>query len=261
MNRLLFATVLAIAAARAAAADPSYAAISLIGDKLDIVTYQPAVGSELDSTTHLPLALQQDDLDTAALRAIARAAHDTLPGTSVTLLAASTPESFADQDRLFDGNHATLPPEVAAALQREGAAMVVLVSKHRGEARLQARNDKIGSGRIAGLGFYVDSNKRMLNHDNGKRSIGYIAPFVYVDVSLVDVATGTVVRRKTIESSEVIGTANNPGATTAWEALTSAQKLAMLTRMLTRQLQTAVPALLTGQASPADPTAGPGTPQ
>jgi len=256
MNRFLVAAILAIAAARPAAANPSYAAISLVGDRLDIATYQPAVGSELDSDSHLPLLLQQDDLDTAALRAIDRAVRDTLPGTSITLLAASTPDSFANQDRIFSGDHATLPPDVEAALRREGASVVLLVSKHRGKARLQAFDDKLGSGLIEGLGFYLDGNKRLHNHDTGRHSIGYIAPFVYVDVSLVDVATGTVIRRKTIESGQVIGSGQNPDATTAWEALTSAEKLAMLTQLLTEQIRSAVPTLLTGQASPADSTAG-----
>ncbi len=258
MNRFLMTAVLAVAAASASAANPSYAAISLIGDKLDIVTYQPAIGSELDADSHSPLALQQDELDTAALRAIKRALHEALPDASVTLLAASTPDSFANQDRIFSGDHATLPPEIDAALRREGASMVLLVSKHRGKARLQALDEKLGSGQIEGLGFYLDGNKRLRNQDTGEHSIGYIAPFVYVDISLIDVATGAVIGRKTIEAGRVIGTARNPDATTAWEALTSAQKLAMLTRMLTEQLHSAVPALLKAEVSTAVSTAAAG---
>ena len=232
--------------AHASPPTPSYAVLSLVGDKLDIVTYQPQVGTQLDSNSHLPLTLSQDELDTAALRAVNRLLRASAPGAPVALLAASTADSFAEQGRMFNGDHVTLPAEIDAAVRREGVTTLVLITKHRGEARLEVQNGYIGSGKIEGLGFYMNTIKRMKEHETGVRSIGYLAPFVYVDVALVDVATSTVTRQAAITSGHVIGSSNNPDGVNPWDALSAEEKVSTLKRMLSQELEAVVPALLKG---------------
>jgi hypothetical protein len=85
------------------------------------------------------------------------------------------------------------------------------------------------------------------------RSVGFLAPFVYVDVWLIDVATGTVTRRAAITSGHTIGTSNNPEGVSPWDALSTQEKVATLKRMLAQELAAVVPALVTGsQEQPAD---------
>jgi hypothetical protein len=246
MKRSLLAAIAGLMLGAAAHAAPSYAVLSLVGDKLDIVTYQPVTGSQLDPNSHTALPMPQDELDVAALRAINRSLKAAVPGAQVALLAASTAADFEGQDRLFSGSRVTLPPEIDAAVRREGATTLLLVTKHQGEAHLQAWNDKLGSGRISGLGFYLDGNKWIRNRDTNLSSLGYLAPFVYVDVSVVDVASGTVSRRTTIEAGRVVDAGHNTAGANAWEGLTAAEKVSMLTGLLTEQLQAAVPPLLAG---------------
>ncbi len=233
-------------AAHAGPAAPTYAVISLVGDKIDVVTYQPEVGSQLDSNSHMPLALSQDDLDTAALRAVNRSLLAAAPGAQIALLAASKPDSFEKQDRIFDGNRAALPAEIDAAVRREGAGLLVLVTKHRGDARLQVANGYVGSGKIDGLGFYMDTGMRTRERETGIQSVGYIAPFVYIDVSVVDLATSTVLRHETIMSGRVIGSSTKGQAVHPWDTLTGEQKVATLKAMLSRELERVVPSLITG---------------
>ena len=255
MKRLLLAgaaTSVLACGAHAAPSTPSYAAISLVGDKLDIVTYQPQVGSRLDNNSHTPLMLSADELDTAALRAIGQSLHDAAPGAPVALLAASTSDSFADQNRIFSSSHVTLPAEIDAAVHREGATMLILVTKHRGEARLKLRNGYVGSGMLDGLGYYLDTIKRTRNYDTNVRSTGYLAPYVYADVSLIDVATSTVLRRASITSGYVIGTSNGEQAVHPWDALSNAEKVEQLKSLLTKELQETVPALINGAAPKAE---------
>lgn len=255
MHRHLFATAAACllaSVAHAAPATPSYAAISLVGDKLDVVTYQPRVGSQLDSNSHMPLRLTEDALDTTALRTIGQSLRELAPGVPVALLAASTPDSFADQDRIFSGSHVTLPAEIDAAVHREGATMLVLVTKRHAEARLRSLNGDLGSGTLDGLGYYLDSNKRLKNRDTGVRSIGFLAPFAYVEVSLVDLATSTVVRQAAITSGYVIGASDNGGAVNPWDALNGEQKVARLESLLSGELQRVLPALIKGEPSKTD---------
>jgi hypothetical protein len=249
MNRYLLGALgplLLACTAQAAPSGASYAVLSLVGDKLDIVTYQPQVGSQLDSNSHLSLAMSEDELDTAALRAVNRSLRASLPGTPVALLAASTPDSFADQARIFSGGHVTLPAEIDAAVRREGATTLVLITKHHGEARLQLADGYLGSGKIEGLGFYMNTIQRLKTRETGAHSIGYLAPFVYVDVALVDVATATVIRRATIASGHVIGMANNPASVSPWDALSPAEKVSTLKQMLAQELEAVVPALVAG---------------
>jgi hypothetical protein len=242
----LAAAALLACGVQAATAQPSYAVISLVGDKLDIVTFQPQIGSQLDNNTHKVLSMPQDELDIAALRAVNHALRATTPDAPVALLAASTPDSFADQDRIFSGSHVNLPAEVDAAVRREGATQLVLVTKHRGDARLRMADGYVGSGKIDGLGFYLDTELKTEQRQTEVRSVGYIAPFVYVDVSLVDLATSTLVRQDTVMASRAIGASNKESSVHPWDALTSAEKLAMLNTLLSEELQRIVPSLITG---------------
>jgi hypothetical protein len=241
---LLVVPLLLVGSAYASPPTPSYAVLSLVGDKIDIVTYQPQVGSQLDSNSHMPLPMSEDELDTVALRAVNRALHASAPGARVALLAASTADIFANQGRMFSGSHVMLPDEIDAAVHREGSTTLVLITKHHGEARLQVADGYIGSGKIEGLGFYVDTNKRMKVRETGVRSVGFLAPFVYVDVWLIDVATGTVTRRAAITSGHTNGASNNPEGVSPWDAISAQEKVAMLKRMLAQELAAVVPALV-----------------
>jgi len=244
MKRYLLASIAGLLLGGSAHAAPSYAVLSLVGDKLDVVTYQMATGSKLDANSHNALALPQDEFDLAALRAINRTLKTKVPGAQVALLAASRAEDFADQDRIFDGGRVALPAEIDAAVQREGAANLLLVTKHHGEARMRVMQGRIGSGRVEGLGFYLDGTTELEDHDTGKRAVGFIAPFVYVDVSLVDVATRSVVRRKTIMAGRTVGVYDSAQGVKAWDALSAADKVSTLTSMLVEELDAAVPDLV-----------------
>ncbi len=240
------ALLLLASSAHANPPTPSYAVLSLVGDKLDIVTYQPQVGTQLDSNSHLSLTMPQDELDIVALRAVNRSLKVTVPGASVALLAASTPDSFENQSRMFSGDHVKLPAEIDAAIHREGTTYLVLLTKHHGEARLQVADGYVGSGKLEGLGFYVDTVKRMKVVDTGQRAIGFLAPFVYVDIALVDVATATVARRVSIVSGRTITTAGDQENTSPWDALSTQEKVATLKEMLAEELTAVVPGLIKG---------------
>ena len=248
MNRHLSIALGALVLAVGAHAAPSYAVLSLVGDKLDVVTYQLATGSKLDANSHDQLTMPQDEFDMAALRAISRTLKAKVPGAQVALLAASRPEDFVDEEHAFSAGRVTLPAEIDAAVHREGAASLLLVTKHRGDARMQVREGRIGSGRVEGLGFYLDGTTELENRDTRKRALGFIAPFVYVYVALIDVATGTVTRRETITAGRAVGVFHNAAGVNAWDALSAAEKVSLLTEMLTKELEAAVPALLTDSA-------------
>ena len=124
--------------------------------------------------------------------------------------------------------------------------MLILVTKHHGEARLRVADGYIGSGKLEGLGYYLDTTRRMKELDTSIRSVGYLAPYVYVDVNLVDLVTGTLVRRATIATGYTIATSHNAAGVQPWDALSGEEKVATLKNLLTKELQGAMPALIAG---------------
>lgn len=223
---------------------PSYAVISLVGDQLDVVTYQPQIGSLVDTNSHAPLRLSEDLLDTVALRAVNRAVKATVPGADVALLAATEPATFADQGRFFAGSQVKLPREIDEAVHREKVSTLVLLTKHKGEARLAVKEGYLGGGKLEGLGFYVDTKMPMETADHLHHSYGFIAPFVYVDVSLVDVDSGKLLRQTSIKAAETIASSGNTEGADPWGAMTAKDKVSALSGLLSENLAAVIPHLV-----------------
>ena len=240
--------------AQAPQAAPTYAVLSLIGDQLDAVTYQQQVGTLLDANSHLAMPMGAGNtLDTAALRETNSALRATVAVTDVALLATSAPAIYADESRFFVGDQVRLPADIESAVTQAKASRLVMITKHRGEAHLKTKHGFIGSGKIEGLGFYVDTIHRIRDEDITDRNVGFLAPFVYVDVTLVDTASHTVVRQTTITASETIPAVGNVKGADAWGALTPEQKMSTLNRLLSTSLAEVVPKLVqpSGPASQA----------
>ena len=251
------ATLAAPAHAQAPLAPATYAVVSLIGDQLDAVTYQPQVGTLLDANSHQPMPMGADVMDTLALRETNKALRSAVPVADVALLAVSAPQFFTNESRLFAGNQVNLPSDIDAAIAQAKASILVLITKHRADARLQVWHGSVGSGKIEGLGFYLDTVHHIRNAETTARAVGFLAPFVYVDVTLVDTASHTILRQTTITASETITSDSNTTGAGAWGALTTEQKMSALSQLLSKNLATAVPQLLQPAASGQPPAVTP----
>jgi hypothetical protein len=250
MNRrflLSFASLL-LAAAGAHAADGNggrrYVVMSLVGDTLSIVTNQRKTGSNLDTNTHQIVSAKDAGFDTVALQAAGEALQKMDPQTAVVLLAASTPALFSDQSGLFDGRRLTLPTNVDAIVRGEKGTHLLLLTKHRAEARVEFTHEFLGSGKIEGLGFYLDNRELVVDPASREASRGYLAPFVYVRLTLVDLATSTVVRDELVTATRTLFTSQSKDGISAWDALTSSEKLGALRQMLTAEVTRVVPTMV-----------------
>jgi hypothetical protein len=76
-----------------------------------------------------------------------------------------------------------IPDEIATVLKSSSGTHLIVLTKYRGEARLQAAQFNLDSGKLAGLGFYVDRQYRLSRTDTGQRGIGFPAPFVCIKLS------------------------------------------------------------------------------
>lgn len=217
---------------------PRYAVLSLIGEKLNVVTYQPTVNSKLDRNIKQSADLPGAPFDVTALRTIQSTIKSGDSQAQVLLYKSPSTELFGDPWALFDGGKLKLPADLVEAMKKDGATHLVLVTRNRQSANLRVAQGTIGSGRLEGIGFYIDRTRKMHNTDTGEHSVGYLAPYVYLQLSLVDLSSGAILRQESITTSNTIGSAHNPkDGFDPWQVLSPEEKMSTLDRMIERELQ------------------------
>ncbi len=249
----LLATVLALLAGAAHsqtdAGARKYAVLSLVGDELSVVTYQPRKRTTGDENVHESLPISDGYFDKAAVLAVDAALQKRSPNTPVVFLKAPSPALYHDQEGLFSGSQLTAPPEIVTALKGSGATHLILLTKYRGEARLTAADRAVGAGKLEGLGFYVDRVTHLRRSDTQEDAVGYLAPYVYVTISLIDVATLEVLSTTTAKTTTTLSAARSKDGD-PWNVWTPAEKLQGISRMLQSDVRKAVPALLDDAKKP-----------
>lgn len=221
------------------------AVLSLVGDAMTIVSFVPATGSHVDTNHHQTLPLPDRSLDNAILRATDQALKKAAAKSSAVLLSSSDPTLFSDQHRLFDGDRLLLPPDLQKVITDHAATHLLLLTKHRADAALKFRHSTGGSGKLEGLGFYLDTTVKVRTSNGRKVGTGLIAPYVYLDLWLVNAKTWAVVKRRSIKTAETISSARGSDDTDPWKSFTDAQKTAMLLGSARRSIAEAVQQLLT----------------
>jgi hypothetical protein len=237
--------LLALAPALAAAEARTYAVLSLVGDRLLVVSREPATGSRLDSNQRVFVDVPTSDLDRAMLGAVDGAvrAHD--PGAQVILLESRDPAIFAAQAKALDesGSGADILPAVRDIATRSKATHLILVTKQRHEAMLRIQQGHVGSGWLEGVGFYVDRTARMINSRTREPYIGFLAPFAYFRISVIDLASGKVLAEEPVYASTTTG---SQSAVHPWDALTAQQKVRALQGMIRMEATRVIPIVLKG---------------
>lgn len=234
-----------------AADPPCYAILSLIGDKLDIAINQPQTGSRLEQTRHADLPLTGPGLDNTAVTSAARAVAVAVPGAVLVQLASSSTELYDKQREIFEGSDGkvSLPSAIIAAMKKDKATQLILISKFRDEARIGMRGGFIGNGTLEGMGFYVDRVTETRNLTTGDAGFGFLAPFMYVKVSLIDAQTLKVTGSKTIRASMAMSAGEAKLTGHPWDVLDSQGKVRIMSRLIQDEMATVVPELL--KAAPA----------
>lgn len=233
-------------AATAAAAPRKVAVLSLIGDKLEVVYPQMITGSRLDQNIRHPIEDRTGEFDRFTLGAAAQAIAEVDPAIGTALISMGPSSLHARPDKLFDGKQAILPGAVVDELVRVQAQYLLLITKHRGDTRLQFTNTLTGVGSVRGLGFYLDEKIRVGVTDSSEQAEGLIAPFAYFRLSLVDVQTGLLVRERNAAMMDVLPVVARVGATEPWNVLDAKEKVAYVERLIKQGLKENVRPLLEG---------------
>ena len=229
----------------AAQAPLRYALLSAVGDQMTVVFARTQTGSRLDRNDREVAALPDKSLDTLVLKQLDVALHRTLRNVETAALAAANASLLAVQGDTLAGKR---PPDApvrafANALPTGGADRLLMVLKHRAEARIPVMEGAIGLGRLEGVGFYVDRVSLLRSGRSGYTVPGFLAPFAYIRLVLAD-AEGRVIAEREIEAAQTFGMGDTPDALHPWDMMDSAGKMAALDRVLQTAIDRELPALL-----------------
>jgi hypothetical protein len=230
-------------ATASAVAQSRYAVLSSVGDRITIVTRAMATGSNVDTNRREPMELAGPGLDNAVLLAAEDGIKAADASAQAILLAPRTPLAEQAANASRDNALEKWAAEVRGQLAPLGATHVIIISKHRADARLRVSSGSTGSGKLEGLGFYLDTSYAAADDNASQASRGFLASYAYILIRLVDLQSG----RQVAEQIVMASSSSVPGvdSTRAWDALPPEGKIAALRALATKEVEGAMPALLT----------------
>lgn len=243
---LLAGTVFALVANAQGAGAPKIAISSLVADSITVTLYEQRTGSNVPKPRIATYSLPEPVLDIALLQAARKAAAQAVPQAAVFPLKVPTAGSsvdpaavVADDEKVVAGN------VLVTALKQQGFTHLITATKYHGPNQVQLRNGVVGTeqGFLDGLGFYVDPVIRVQDIDTGERATGIVAPYVYVQLRLIDLASMQVAATQTITATRSVSSAHNKTGVDAWGALTADEKVDALHGLIDRYVAAAVPLL------------------
>jgi hypothetical protein len=233
--------LLAAAVAPMAAQATVYAVVPLVGSQLAVVTAEPVTSTNIDRNTYQYLPFTDDVFDRAMRQAVDRAVRARRPEDSTLLVQASLPttgESPLPDDLATHVIEAVGPKAMAA-----GAERLVVIAPYRAAPMLNTEHGHIGSGRVAGIGIYVNRFERLAIAGTRQSTWGFLGLFANFRVLIVDSRTGAILA----EDVGTVGTtlsAARAQDSDPMNTLTTEQKVARLQGLLRNELARLLPSLL-----------------
>lgn len=221
-----------------------YGVVSLVADHLTVTGFESTTGTHIAANPTERIPLQSDSLERSVLRAAHKALTEAGAGRVVPLLIGDG-NLYEQQGRLVSGGRAVLPSSLSQTLQTQQATHLVLVTKHRADARMKTGVETLGSGRVEGLGFYVDRVTPRRSVGSGDRTVGYIAPHAYLRVWLIDLSGGRVVGQRDVLESEVVTPREDQGGADPWKWMDNEAKMKALDALIGTGVSRAVRELAT----------------
>ena len=239
--RRIAAAVLVVAAtpwcAGARAADPptrSYAVVSIIGDQITVVHRRPQIGTRIDTNQRDEIPVEDASLDRVAMSAAEAEIERVQPGAKVFQAAIRDKRLFALQEGLLTDSAESRDLRVAmlGLLANHGATHLLLVTKRRSAAAFKIQQATIGRGFLSGIGFYVDTVTNLVYDGSSQQSPGFLAPYAYLSVSLVEAASLRSLKSAAAQETSMSLTIDTKDAVRAWDALTAPQKIDALAAVI-----------------------------
>jgi hypothetical protein len=231
------------------AAAATYVVVSLIGSELTFVTAQSQ--TNIDHNLYDVRRLNDPILDVTALTAAKAAIEKIRSDASVVTLRVNDPKLLKSQDQWFKRDTIDAP-ELLELLKGEigddPATRLVIISSYRSEPVLKVTHgDYRGTGKVAGLGFYIDSLARFHRSDTGEKAQGFLAPFANFRIALVNPRSLAIEGQQTTAAGDTLSAAQAEDKD-PWNVLTAQQKIVALQKLLAQEIARMTPMLLGEQS-------------
>jgi hypothetical protein len=194
--RLLGLLLLALAAWVSEAAAETFVILPLIGDHLTIVTQRRQTGSHIDVNGYQTFPNSDPALDEFAAKIADAVIAKTRPDAGSVTIRASDPTLYKIRDSWVDAELsgvAELIADIKGKLPPMNDAHLLLMTPYRDQPQLRTTKSELGSGKVSGLGFYVDTETWLTISETDKQgSRGYLGLFANFQLVLIDIESGKV---------------------------------------------------------------------
>ncbi len=236
----------AVMPASAAEADSkSYAVLSLVGDHLTTIGERTQTGTTINQNDRNVVALTDKMFDEAAIKSANATIKKSWPATQTTMLITPDPGLYKAQNAMFDAPlaHADDRAFLKSLLTARKVSHLILITKARADTEIRLENWASGTGTLEGLGFYVDNMTELKSATSLKLGKGFIAPYAYLKVRLIDANTLEVLREVVQKKTVPMGNYNRESLS-AWDVYSAKQKIEQLQDVLEIAVRDAVGKLI-----------------
>lgn len=249
--KMQFSLALLLAAAinlanSALAAPRTYAVLSLAGNSVTTVLERANTGSKIDQNYRSVMPIAEPLFDEALIQATNTVIKQMQPDAKTVLLLTADQELYKAQNDMFEfaSSNSDNRTYLKSLLTNRAATHLVLITKSHGEAEVRIGHNRIGKGRLEGLGFYMNNSFSFINTETKAQGTGILAPYVYVKVRLIDAATMDVLHEEIIKQAWAVGNYEPGKDQAAWSALSSKAKVQYLQEAIKVAMEDIVPKVL-----------------
>jgi hypothetical protein len=244
MRRFIAIVFVALAGfgAALAQAQQRFAVISLIGDRMELAYAKGVDGQPVDRIERRYIPLDDSRIDRYTLLAANDVLKKLAPGPDPVLLQAFD-RSYFD---VSSGTGAIIDwtrQLVKDAKPKVTHALLITKIQYEGVPALQ--KPFVGGGTLEGVGFFVGREAPPKGMDPNSGGPGFLSPFAYFQVTLVDLASGKVVREEKGTASNMLS-ATGTDSGNPWDTLSAGQKLQAIIDLVKRELEIVLPKVLKG---------------
>ncbi|MFG6489047.1 hypothetical protein ACG04R_20345 [Roseateles sp. BYS78W] len=222
--------------------DPNkYAALSLLGDSVQLLSLTPARGDTVQTGEWR--ATPAGSLDEAVLQTLNEAVRTSGGKREAKLYTSSTRSLFGDPANLFVDGKLTLPGNLAAAVRQSGAQHLLLITRSRQEPALAAAMPAHLLATLEGPGFVLDQRPSAQIGFDGQGGLPVFVPYVSIRVALVDLVDLRLRREQSIAVAARLPV-DRANAANPWAATTAEQRVKALETLIETELPKAVKGLV-----------------
>ena len=220
------------------------AVISLIADVVRVVGQEPTAGSRISRGSPETTAVSFDTLELVSLRAATRAALQADAKATYAPLKITDADLYGQQNNFLSDSAASLPSQLLSTLRDANMTHLLLITRHRGDFSANTGRVALGSGKVEGVGFYLNRDTRVNRVGDGQERAGFLAPFIYARVTLIDLSTMAATQTQFVNASEIIAASATGDSADPWMTLSDAEKVKRLQDIVDRSIGNAVTRLL-----------------